>query len=387
MDLSFIRRSPATWTLAAGLVAVFAFQLWSDGRGYDYMTGAGRLPDVITTWGVWSPAVRRGELIRLLTAGFLHASVIHIALNLWGLFYAGPFVERWFGSVRFAAIFLVAVVVGDALASATADPRTVTIGASGGIVGLFAAVMVVGWRFWSQRDEIARGAVPLVATLANGFLHPSISNAAHIGGAIGGGIAAIAVGFSEAERSRIEELQERAVARDAADTSTSYRPSSAETSDPANTLVLRTTSRRRVVFAAIGIGLLALAVPALLEQPGDVMTKVFGVLLGVLGLAMFPSVFRAALVLTPQGIEVRGFVTTRIPWAEIQPPFIIQAMSGTYFVAFRRRATIESRQSGFSGTMTGGTRRVAAIYGLSADDQARLIAEWYQRWTRRPEAQ
>src|SRR6266566_9218854 len=85
------------------------------------------------------------------------------------------------------AVYSGALLIGNIAAyGTTAGSNVVTGGASGGIMGLFGAVAVFAMRYWSQRDQLVYAAGPVIATLLNGFTHSNVSNAAHIGGLLGG---------------------------------------------------------------------------------------------------------------------------------------------------------------------------------------------------------
>ena len=95
-----IRRYPFTCGVAA--LCVLAFGLVAlDADGYNLLTGRGqRLPFPLALGGVQRQAIDAGQLWRLLTAGFLHFSVVHLALNMWSLVYVGLYCEPRYGSRR-----------------------------------------------------------------------------------------------------------------------------------------------------------------------------------------------------------------------------------------------------------------------------------------------
>ncbi len=134
---------------------------------------------------------------RLFTAPLLHGSLPHLISNGIALLLVGILLERVIGHARFAAIFVISALCGSA-ASLFFNPLTnVGVGASGGILGLFAAAFVVGSRMTSQSN---RGILKRRAAYAFALaLLPSSSSAAgvqidyaaHFGGAIGGGAMAL----------------------------------------------------------------------------------------------------------------------------------------------------------------------------------------------------
>ena len=85
--------------------------------------------------GTLSVDVKGTPVVRLVTSVFLHFGIIHLALNMIALWNAGPLVERLFGPVAFADIYLVAGLTGS-VASLAVHGNVVSAGASGAIFGL-----------------------------------------------------------------------------------------------------------------------------------------------------------------------------------------------------------------------------------------------------------
>ena len=135
----------------------------------------------------------------LVTACFLHDGVLHLGFNMIALWQAGPLVERNVGSARMAPMYLIAGVAGNLLsvASTTWWQRTaqVSVGASGAFSGVLAAAFVVGWRVQGWKGPLTQAMLRwLVFVIVFGFLSrlsgSNIDNAAHMGGAIAGGLIA-----------------------------------------------------------------------------------------------------------------------------------------------------------------------------------------------------
>ena len=82
--------------------------------------------------------VANGEYWRLLTANFMHAGLLHLALNCLALFYIAPDAEAVFGGRRFLAIFLLTGLSGSVASYLLTD--LVTVGASGALFGLLGAL-------------------------------------------------------------------------------------------------------------------------------------------------------------------------------------------------------------------------------------------------------
>ena len=132
--------------------------------------------------------VANGDYWRVVTAGFLHAGLPHLLFNMLALWILGSMLEPAIGQLRFALIFFVALVAGS-LGALIVTPDSLTVGASGGIFGLMGAAVVV------MRN---RGINPLESgivlwlglNLVITFTISNISVGGHIGGLIGGALAA-----------------------------------------------------------------------------------------------------------------------------------------------------------------------------------------------------
>jgi rhomboid protease GluP len=137
----------------------------------------------------WAPALRRGEVWRLITAAFLHASLLHIVFNGIALFDLGRLTEPLLGRERFAVVYLASAISGN-LASAGHSmlvERGGALGASGAIFGLLG--LLVGFAVRHRDRELRAEALrmvlyPVVFTL---FM-PNIDHAAHAGGFVCGAL-------------------------------------------------------------------------------------------------------------------------------------------------------------------------------------------------------
>ena len=145
-------------------------------------------------WGAneGSRVVLDHEYWRLLTMVFVHGGLIHLVVNMSSLAVIGPLVERLYGSLAFAVIYL-AAGVGGALASLAASPVRVSVGASGAICGVLGALLA--FLIVHRRNVPASVRTPLLFNLAGivvfmmilGYFVPNIDHEAHLGG--------VAVGF------------------------------------------------------------------------------------------------------------------------------------------------------------------------------------------------
>jgi membrane associated rhomboid family serine protease len=183
-------KMPATYALIGINVIVFLIELAAGGSSG--LNGGG---SVIHDAGVRGPDIANGDWWRVISGGFLHAGLIHIAFNMYVLYYAGSILEPGIGTPRFLGIYFVSLVAGS-LGALIVDPNTLTVGASGAIFGLMAAVIVVARG--RGVDELARQfGIFIILNLALTFAVPGISVGGHIGGLIGGALAALVVIFVE----------------------------------------------------------------------------------------------------------------------------------------------------------------------------------------------
>jgi membrane associated rhomboid family serine protease len=181
----------ATYVLIAINVLMYIGMMASGGRG-------GRVYEDFVLIAVAGSSdggllgVAQGDYWRLVTAGFLHSvNPIHILLNMYALYWLGTMLEPVLGHVRFVALYLAGLLAG-AFGALLLDPQAATVGASGAVFGLMAAVFV----FQRARgvDPMRSGVGVVIGfNLVATFLIPGLSIGGHLGGLVGGGIAALAM--------------------------------------------------------------------------------------------------------------------------------------------------------------------------------------------------
>lgn len=141
---------------------------------------------------------QRKEYIRLISAGFLHADMMHLIFNMLTLYFFGPIVVESFGVIGFLIIYFGSIIVGN-LFSLYLYKRQgwySAIGASGGVSGiLFAAIAMypfIGIAFMFIPIPIPGFIFGLlyfgysVYMMLNPSQHDNIGHAAHLGGAFFG---------------------------------------------------------------------------------------------------------------------------------------------------------------------------------------------------------
>lgn len=125
----------------------------------------------------------------VLSAGWLHGSLLHIFFNMyWVRLLAGP-VARLYGPGRMVIVYVAASVAGFVASSLLPGGAALTLGASAALMGLLGALVHYGRRGGST--EVGRWAWGYVILfLVFGFIVPGIDNWAHLGGFGGGWLAA-----------------------------------------------------------------------------------------------------------------------------------------------------------------------------------------------------
>ncbi len=145
--------------------------------------------------GTYVPGVVDGAYWQLVTNMFLHVQVWHIAANMLALYVLGPQVEAALGRARFLALYLVSGLVGSATVYWLSAEYGTTLGASGAIYGLFAALAVIVLKVGGDLRSL--GGLLLVNLLIT-FAVPNISWQGHLGGFLGGALITALVVYAPA---------------------------------------------------------------------------------------------------------------------------------------------------------------------------------------------
>ena len=145
--------------------------------------------DTLFSWGSnFGPVVHAGQYWRLFTSLFVHAGLEHLLLNLAALYVAGLFLEPLIGRWSFLLAFLLTGWV----ASTTSiwwHTNTVSVGASGGVFGLYGvllALLVTGVAGRQQRANLLGSVILFVVINLLYGLKEGVDNAAHMGGLASG---------------------------------------------------------------------------------------------------------------------------------------------------------------------------------------------------------
>jgi len=154
----------------------------------------------LLNWGAnYRPDIHGVGVIRLFASQFVHGGLAHLWNNLIGLWLAGWFLKLVMGNGQIIATYLICGLCGS-IASVVYHPATVSVGASGAILGMFGVLLVLlafnDSRLIHVRSSIFRGvAFILSLNLILGALMPGIDNAAHVGGVAAGVVLGLMFGL------------------------------------------------------------------------------------------------------------------------------------------------------------------------------------------------
>lgn len=186
---------PATWALGGALVGV-----WLATGAHQWYVGYEGLPDALifgrslrfrsAVGAQMRGLVAEGEVFRLWTSLFTHASVAHLATNAIAVATLGRALEPWIGAPRFIGWFVVGGLAGAGLTHLVGI--LASDGASGGAFALMGALAVLAWRRRERMNADDRRALGpylwgfIALNLVLSFALPFVNAAGHLGGLIAG---------------------------------------------------------------------------------------------------------------------------------------------------------------------------------------------------------
>jgi membrane associated rhomboid family serine protease len=184
------RRPNAVTMALIGLnVGVFLFELAIGGSpqygNNNWIFDHGALFSSATYANGQPAGVAHGEWWRMITAAYLHAGLLHLAVNMVSLYFVGTILEQVIGRWRFALLYFASGVAGSAGALIW-NPNAITVGASGAIFGCLGALFVL-----ERRGIIHSGGQILSLIIVNLVFTFALSSYISVGGHVGGLIAGI----------------------------------------------------------------------------------------------------------------------------------------------------------------------------------------------------
>ena len=185
------RAAPVTVSLAAACVLAYALEVLLLGgeRGID-----------LSGWSLSGQALVEGRWWTLLTHLFLHANLLHLSVNVLGLWFIGPEVENMLGRVKYLLLYLFSGVAGGLLQTAFASPSAELIGASGAVCGVMLsfttaypemplrALLFFVLPVSMKAKTLGRGIIVVSLLCAVLRIFPQVGHLAHLGGALTGAL-------------------------------------------------------------------------------------------------------------------------------------------------------------------------------------------------------
>jgi membrane associated rhomboid family serine protease len=195
-----VRRPELTLALIAINVVAFLAEgnITITGHPTDKVYEEGALFGSIS--GVSDLGVAHGQWWRIVTGGFLHENLLHIGFNMYVLYVLGQMLEPALGRLRFGAIYAVSLLSGS-LGALLVSPHSPTVGASGAVFGIMGAAAV---EMRARKIPIMESGVGglILINLVISFTFSGISWGGHVGGLIGGALAALAIQAGSRYRSQ-----------------------------------------------------------------------------------------------------------------------------------------------------------------------------------------
>lgn len=176
--------SRATVVLIAINAIVFIVANATGGISGEFTETLGLIPDA----SGYDPrlgleGVAQGSYWQLITSTFLHLQILHIALNMVGLWIFGTFLEHVLGRWRFVALYLLSGLAGSVSVYWLAAENSFSLGASGSVFGLFGAALII---LLKQGRDVTQLLILLALNLALTFTVSDVSWQAHLGGLAAG---------------------------------------------------------------------------------------------------------------------------------------------------------------------------------------------------------
>jgi membrane associated rhomboid family serine protease len=191
--------APATYVLIAISVIAFVAEI---GTGGTISSGGGSL---YRDGGLFGPAVAHGDWYRIVTSGFLHGGLWHLAFNMIALYFLGSLLEPAIGTPRFLAVYFVSLLAGS-FGALLLSPDALTVGASGAVFGLLSTAFIFARHRGLEQIAGQIGffiILNIVFTISSSY----VSVGAHLGGLVAGVLCGFLIVFAERRARRPVELE------------------------------------------------------------------------------------------------------------------------------------------------------------------------------------
>ena len=153
---------------------------------------------------------KRGQVWRFITPTFLHASFVHLCLNLVSTVIIGSGLENGLGSWKLSSLYFVSSF-GGILFSCTFNPLAYSVGASTaifGLIGYYIAYLCIEWSRLGESNPMQRFTliifilIILLFNVSIGITEANVDNLGHLGGLIVGIIMGFAIAENDERRDR-----------------------------------------------------------------------------------------------------------------------------------------------------------------------------------------
>jgi rhomboid protease GluP len=172
--LQLLKRS-ATYSLIAVICAAYLVQMVVPDLQQDLMLPSFEYLQFSNEW------------YRLFTVALTHAGLLHLGFNMYALMVLGNPLEAAFGTRKLLIVFFISLLTGSLASSYFASLYSYSVGASGAVFGLFGAMVIVGNKIGADIRSIV---VIIGINFFIGFAMGGVDWRAHLGGLIGGVVAA-----------------------------------------------------------------------------------------------------------------------------------------------------------------------------------------------------
>lgn len=192
--------TPVTYTIIGLNLLVFAYTATGGGSGLVF-GGNDRTDQLSVSKYILQGVLQRPdgtyvaephEWYRLVSSGFIHFGIIHLALNMWTIYILGNILERRLGGLRFGLLYAASLLGGSA-GVILVQPGSLGVhgGASGAAFGLMTAVVVSLWLQGVSPMSSSIGQVLMMNILFTVMGSSFISVGGHAGGAVAGALCAL----------------------------------------------------------------------------------------------------------------------------------------------------------------------------------------------------
>jgi membrane associated rhomboid family serine protease len=182
-----VRSGPSAPVVTQALIVINVLVFIAETAAGASLSGGGPAGQVYLKGALFGPLIEhQHEYWRIVTSGFLHDGLLHIAFNMFFLYIMGSILEPAIGSLNFAAVYFASLIAGS-FGALLFQPNVPTVGASGACFGVLGALIVVAYYRHIPIWQSGLG-VTLLINIVFSLTISNISIGGHLGGLVGGAI-------------------------------------------------------------------------------------------------------------------------------------------------------------------------------------------------------